>query len=104
MQEHGTDHDRLTRFSDLSGWKLEEGHQDVRNMPLHSPDGKKIGRIDDLLVDEGAERVAAVRLDDGRTVPVEPLEILDDKVIDHGAGHVHAEGAKRYHAKTVKAH
>jgi hypothetical protein len=97
IDEHG-----LKRFSDLSGWKLEEGHQDVRNMPLHAPDGKKIGRIDELLVDEDAERVAAIRLEDGRVVPVEPLEILDDKVIDHGGGHVHGTGARTYEARTVR--
>ncbi|WP_031555166.1 PRC-barrel domain-containing protein [Parvularcula oceani] len=96
------DHSHLRKFSELSGWKLEEGHQDIRNMPLVAPDGASLGRIDDLLVDEGAERVAAVRLEDGRTVAVEPLEIQDDRVIDHGAGHVHAADARTYNAKTVR--
>ena len=92
----------LRKFSDLSGYKLEESHQDIRSMPLHDVAGTKLGVIDDLLVDEAAERVAYVTLEDGGMVPVEPLEILDDRVIDHGAGHTHAAGVRTYSARTVR--
>lgn len=99
---HTHDHSHLKEFSKISGYKLEEQHQDIRNMPVYDKAGVEVGRIDDLLVDEAAERVAAVRLEDGSTRPVEPLEILDDRVIDHGAGHTHAGDARVYTGRTVR--
>jgi sporulation protein YlmC with PRC-barrel domain len=102
MATHTHDHSHLKRFSELSGYKLEESHQDIRNLPLYDKAGVEIGRIDDLLVDESSERVAAIRLEDGTTRPVEPLEIQSDKVIDHGMGHTHAAGAKVYTGRTVR--
>ena len=97
--EHHTADHRLKAFSSLDGYKLEEAHQDIRGLPLYSAAGVQVGKIDELLVDEAAERVAAVRLEDGRMVAVEPLEIRDDRVIDHGAGHAHAAGARTYAAR-----
>ena len=38
------------------------------------PNGERIGVIDHLLVDTGAKRVAAVRLEDDRCCAVERLE------------------------------
>ena len=92
----------LRKLSDLSDYKLEHGHQDIRHMPLHDVAGTKLGVIDDLLVDEAAQRVAYVTLEDGGMVPVEPLEILDDRVVDHGAGHTHAAGVRTYQARAVR--
>lgn len=100
--EHHTDEHRFKRFSTLSGYKLQESHQDIRGLPLYTAAGVEVGKVDDLLVDEAAERVAAVRMEDGRMVPVEPLEIRDDRVIDHGMGHTHVAGARTYEARTVK--
>ena len=87
----------------MDGYKLQEPHQDVRGLPLYAAAGTKVGMIDELLVDEVAERVAAVRLEDGRVVPVEPLEIRTDRVVDHGAGHVHDGTARTYDARTRRA-
>lgn len=100
--EHHTDDHRLKRFSTLTGWKLEHQHQDIRGLPVLTAAGVEVGKVDDLLVDEAAERVAAVRLEDGRMVPVEPLEIQEDRVIDHGIGHAHGADATTYEAKTVR--
>ena len=100
--ETHTDDHRLKRFSTLSGYKLQESHQDIRGLPLYTAAGVEVGKVDDLLVDEVAERVAAVRLDDGRMVPVEPLEIREDRVVDHGAGHTHAAGVRTYDVRTVR--
>ena len=100
--EHHDENHRFKRFSALSGYKLQESHQDIRGLPLYTAAGVEVGKIDDLLVDEAAERVAAVRMEDGRMVPVEPLEIQDDRVIDHGTGHTHVGGARTYEAKTVR--
>lgn len=96
------DHSHLKRFSELSGYKLEETHQDIRNLPVFDKAGVEVGKVDDLLVDEANERVAAIRLEDGTTRPVEPLEIQNDKVIDHGAGHSHAAGTTAYTGRTVR--
>ena len=92
----------LKRYSELSGWKVEVGHQDIRKMPVFTPAGVEVGRVEDLLVDEAHERVQSVLLDDGHVVPVEPLEILDDRVVDHGAGHAHAAGARVVGGKVVR--
>ena len=77
----------------LSDWELEHKEQDIRNRPLVTPTGERLGIIDDLLVDTGAERVAAVRLEDGRVCAVEALEIHPEQVIYRPAGEVEAYGA-----------
>ena len=76
----------------LNDWELEHKEQDIRNRPLVTPTGESLGIIDDLLVDRGAERVAAVRLEDGRVCAVEALEIHPTKVIYKPAGEVEAYG------------
>ena len=76
----------------LNDWELEHEEQDIRNRPLVTPTGESLGIIDDLLVDRGAERVAAVRLEDGRVCAVEALEIHPTKVIYKPAGEVEAYG------------
>ena len=67
---------RYEKLDALGDWKLEHKSQDIRGMPLVSPAGEQFGIIDDLLVDRDNERVMAVRLEDGRVTPVEPLDIL----------------------------
>ena len=76
----------------LNDWELEHEEQDIRNRPLVTPTGESLGIIGDLLVDRGAERVAAVRLEDGRVCAVEALEIHPTKVIYKPAGEVEAYG------------
>lgn len=76
----------------LNDWELEHAEQDIRNRPLVTPTGESLGIIDDLLVDRGAERVAAVRLEDGRVCAVEALEIHPSKVIYKPAGEIEAYG------------
>ena len=87
-------HDK--RYEDLDAlgdWELEHKSQDIRGRPLVSPEGRKYGVIDDLLIDRSAERVAAVRLEDGRVCAIEPLEIHDNAVIYGKAAHAHADSA-----------
>ena len=76
----------------LNDWELEHKEQDIRNRPLVTPTGEKLGIIDDLLVDRSAERVAAVRLEDGRVCAVEALEIHPTEVVYRPAGEVAAYG------------
>jgi uncharacterized protein (TIGR02271 family) len=72
---------RYEKLDALGDWKLEHSSQDIRGMPLVSPEGHQFGIIDDLLVDRDNERVMAVRLEDGRVTPVEPLDIHDNCVV-----------------------
>ena len=71
----------LPELEELEDWALENPGQDIRNRPLVTASGQTIGIIDDMLVDRSAERVAAVRLEDGRVCAAEQLEIHADRVI-----------------------
>ncbi len=77
---------RLDELDSLSDWQLEHSEQDIRNRPLRDANGQKLGIIDDLLVDKSGERVAAVRLEDGRACAVENIEIFDDYVVFYPEG------------------
>lgn len=81
MKNAPSHHDeRYEKLESLSDWELENDDQDIRGRPLVDAQGKRLGVIDDLLVDKGGERVAAVRLDDGATCGVENLDIQPDQV------------------------
>lgn len=80
---------RYEELDALGDWKLEDSSQDIRGRPLVGPEGERFGVIDDLLVDRDNERVTAVRLEDGRVTPIEPLVIHDNCV-------VYGEEAARY--------
>lgn len=84
-------HDRRYEQLDaLDDYELEHASQDIRGRPLVSPSGEKYGIIRELLVDRNAERVAAVRLDNGKVCAVEPLEIHDNAVVYGAAAEEHA--------------
>lgn len=74
----------LRTLDSLDKWELEHSDQDVRGCTLVEPDGSPIGRIDEMLVDREHERVAGIRLDDGRVFPVEPLTLRDEVVVYGG--------------------
>jgi len=82
------------KLENLEDWELEHSEQDIRNRPLVTTSGDTLGLIDDLLVDRSAERVAAVRLEDGRVCAVEALEIHPSKVIYRPAGEIEAYGVE----------
>lgn len=77
---HTTSHERLTPLASLDDWQLEHSRQDIRGWPIRDRQGVAIGTVDDMLVDREHERVAAVTLSDGSTVPVERLSICDHHV------------------------
>ena len=93
------DIDNLPELEVLDDWALENPSQDIRNRPLVTASGQTIGIIDEMLVDKSAERVAAVRLEDGRVCPAEALEIHADKVVYADAGY--AAGATAATAATA---
>lgn len=79
-QERTNNENRLTPLAGLDDWKLEHKSQDVRGWPLRDSRGTAIGTVQEMLVDRDRERVAAVTLSDGSTVPVERISICDDHV------------------------
>ncbi|MEN3971974.1 PRC and DUF2382 domain-containing protein [Sphingomicrobium sp. XHP0235] len=76
--KHDKRYENLDRIDD---YELSNEAQDIRGYPLVTADGRRIGKIDDLLVDGDRNEVAAVRLEDGRCTAVEPLDIHDDVVV-----------------------
>lgn len=73
--------EKFAELDSLSDWELENEDQDIRGYPVRSATGEEYGKVDDMLVDKDAEQVLAVRLDDGRMVAADHLDIKDDHVI-----------------------
>jgi photosynthetic reaction center H subunit len=56
--KHNTATDsRLIRLEELKGFKVAEGDQDIRGWAVKTPDGKKIGKVEELIVDPAERRV-----------------------------------------------
>ncbi|MGB3753161.1 MAG: YsnF/AvaK domain-containing protein [Parerythrobacter sp.] len=87
---------RFAKLDALDNYELVNDDQDIRGRPLVSSEGKQFGIIEDLLVDGDKDHVVAVRLEDGRTCAVEPLEIHDNAV-------VYGHAAKAYANEGVAA-
>lgn len=68
----------LPTLSDLDDWQLENSDQDLRGRPLLTRSGDRLGTVRRMLVDRDHERVAALVLDDGRSVAIEDVEIGSD--------------------------
>lgn len=79
------DQNQLPTLAELDDWQLEDSSQDIRGWPLLSASGDKLGIIRRMLVDRDRERVAAVVLDNGQTVPVERIDIRGDTAVMIGA-------------------
>ena len=75
--------DRFGELEALDSWQLVHDNQDIRGKALVSITGESYGVIKDMLVDKDKEHVAAVKLDDGRIVAAEKLEIRDRDVVYH---------------------
>lgn len=75
---------QLPPLAELDDWQLQDDDQDIRGWPLLSPTGERLGVISRMLVDRDRERVAAVVLDNGQTIPVEQIDILEDRVVMAG--------------------
>ena len=73
--------DRFAELDSLSKWQLENDDQDIRGYPVRSRSGEEYGKIDDMLVDKDKEHVIAVRMEDGRLVSADHLDIKHDHVI-----------------------
>lgn len=54
----GKDNDlRLTRLEELKGYQVAEGDHDIRGWEVRTPDGNKIGKVEELIVDPAERRV-----------------------------------------------
>jgi uncharacterized protein (TIGR02271 family) len=67
--------DRVVPLNSLDGWKVAEGEPDIRGWEVLASDGRRIGKVDELLVDTTANKVRYVDVDltdDNRhvTIPV----------------------------------
>ena len=67
--------DRVVPLNQLSGYKVADGEPDIRGWDVVAGDGRRLGKVDDLLVDTQANKVRYVDVDvdgDDRhvTVPI----------------------------------
>lgn len=78
---HNQHQRKVSKLESLDNWELEHKGQDLRGHTLQTPDGSKIGRVDDMLVNLDEERVAALRLEDDRVVDIDYVDIRDGKAV-----------------------
>ena len=80
---------RLTRLEELKGYQVAEGDHDIRGWEVRTPDGNKIGKVEELIVDPAERRVRymevkvdhkALGFDDDRhiLVPIGAARIKED--------------------------
>jgi uncharacterized protein (TIGR02271 family) len=66
--------DRVVPLNSLSGYKVADGEPDIRGWDVMTSDGRKLGRVDDLLVDTQANKVRYVDVEGGAqghvTIPI----------------------------------
>lgn len=86
---------RLPNLTELDDWELVNSDQDLRGCPLRTRSGETVGTVRRMLVDRDRERVAALVLDNGRTVPVEDVEIREGQVLIDEARDLPAGAAAR---------
>ena len=79
-------HDRFGELEDLGDWSLVNEEQDIRGFSVLDSHGNSYGKIDELLVDKKKEHIAAVRLEDGRMIAADDLEIRNQDVVYHDGG------------------
>src|SRR5688572_2094213 len=51
------DDNRLVRLEELKGFQVAQADQDIRGWAVKTPDGRKIGKVEDLIVDPAERRV-----------------------------------------------
>lgn len=69
------------KLENLNNYELEDSDKDLRGKTLTTPDGKSVGRIDDMFVDPSRERICAVRLEDDRMIDIDHIDIRDGKPV-----------------------
>jgi sporulation protein YlmC with PRC-barrel domain len=80
---------RLARLDELKGFQVAEGDHDIRGWEVRTPDGNKIGKVEQLIVDPAERRVRymevkvdrkALGIDDDRhiLVPIGAARLKED--------------------------
>jgi sporulation protein YlmC with PRC-barrel domain len=63
---------RLTRLSELKGFQVADGDNDIRGWEVRTPDDRKIGKVEELIVDPTERRVRYMEVKvDGKTLGVD---------------------------------
>jgi photosynthetic reaction center H subunit len=80
----------LRRLEDLKDFQVAEGDPDIRGWDVRTPDGKKIGKVEELIVDPAERRARYMEL----KVDREALGIDDDRhiLVPVGAARVREDG------------
>lgn len=78
--------DRFGELDTLDKYELENEDQDIRGWQVHSPTNEVYGKVKDMLVDKDRKEVLAVRLEDGRMVSTDKLELRDGRAVYHDQG------------------
>lgn len=74
----GKDRDlRLARLEELKGFQVAEGDPDIRGWEVRTPDDRKIGKVEELIVDPVERRVRYMEVKVDRKV----LDLDDDRHI-----------------------
>ncbi len=87
----GRDKDlRLARLDELKGFQIAEGDPDIRGWEVRTPDDRKIGKVEELIVDPVERRVRYIEVKVDRKV----LGIDDDRhiLIPIGTARLKEEG------------
>jgi hypothetical protein len=87
----GKDKDlRLTRLNELKGFQVADGDPDIRGWEVRTPDDRKIGKVEELIVDPVERRVRYMEVKVDRKV----LDIDDDRriLIPIGTARLKEEG------------
>jgi len=87
----GRDKDlRLARLEELKGFKVADGDPDIRGWEVRTPDDRKVGKVEELIVDPAERRVRymevkvdrkALDIDDDRhiLIPIGTARLKEDK-------------------------
>ena len=89
--------DRVVPMNQLSGYKVADGEPDIRGWDVMASDGRRLGRVDDLLVDTQANKVRYVDVEGGTqghvTIPIgyarlerDRRQVLVDRLSDDQFG------------------
>lgn len=80
----------LRRLGDLKDFQVAEGDPDIRGWDVRTPDGKKIGKVEELIVDPAERRARYMELKVDRDV----LNVDDDRhiLVPIGTARVREDG------------
>jgi uncharacterized protein (TIGR02271 family) len=89
--------DRVVPMNQLSGYTVADGEPDIRGWDVVASDGRRLGRVDDLLVDTTANKVRYVDVEGGPqghvTIPIgyarlerDSKQVLVDRLSDDQFG------------------